>query len=68
MSASEATLAAVDGLFELNLLFHKTINSDEEHEENGGEEMEEVGSSTTDQKTSANNPLSQSTTCPIAVS
>jgi len=69
MSASEATLAAVDGLFELNLLFHKTITSDDDDdEEEEDEELMEDGGSSTEEKTQANNTLSQSTTCPIAVS
>ena len=68
MSASEATLAAVDGLFELNLLFHKITSDDDDEEEKDGELMEDGGGSSTEDKIPANNTLRQSNTCPIAVS
>lgn len=41
MSSSEATLAAVDGLFELNVLSEKTIISEVEDDEQQKNEEEE---------------------------
>ena len=75
MSSSEATLAAVDGLFELNLLTNKKITSDEEddgedEDDNNSEiiELEHQGAGSIEEEMSTTKQFSQPTTSAIVVS